>query len=257
MSNMKLNINLRDWKRGTNILELEVPPQLEQTVKTGVVWFDDALSSGEGVTPSSSILFTGTPGAGKTTLCLQLADAITKSGNICVFNTGEESLHQVRKVTKRLDLKSGFIAGQDTLVPNLLEHVGGIMKENPGKQIFMINDSLATLDDGFYKDGHTNSMTTVRAIEQITSFCKDTYAVSITIGQVNKAGEWAGKGQSKHIVDVHAHLALDEEKKSETYGERIFEVTKNRFGANGKRYILGLDKRGLYEKGHFETLPGR
>ncbi|NBT35349.1 MAG: hypothetical protein EBT03_07395, partial [Betaproteobacteria bacterium] len=93
-----------------------------------------------------------------------------------------------------------------------------------------------------------------RAIEMLTDFCKETYAIGITIGQVNKAGEFAGKQQIKHAVDVHAHLALDLQKSSETYGERIFEVQKNRFGANGKRYVLGMGKDGLYEKGHFETV---
>lgn len=255
MSNMKLKgINLKEWKQGTNILELDVPAQLEATVPTGVDFFDDALSSKEGITPSSSILFTGTPGAGKTTLCLQLADAITKAGNICLFNTGEESLFQVRKVAKRLNLKHGFIAGQDTHVPTLLEHAGKLMKANPGKQLFMIIDSLATLDDGFYANGHTNSMSTVRSIEKITDFCKETFAIAITIGQVNKAGDYAGKQQIKHTVDVHAHLGIDDEKRSETYGERIFEVQKNRFGCSGRRYILGIDKTGLYEKGHIEMV---
>jgi len=254
MSQMKLKVGLKDWTRGTNILELDVPPQLETTVPTGIGFFDDALSSKEGITPSSSILLTGTPGAGKTTLCLQLADAITKSGNVCLYNTGEESLLQVRKVAKRLRLQHGFIAGQDTHVPTLLEHAGSLMKANPGRQLFMVIDSLAVLDDGFYANGHTNSMSTVRAIEMLTDFCKETYAIGITIGQVNKAGEFAGKQQIKHAVDVHAHLALDLQKSSETYGERIFEVQKNRFGANGKRYVLGMGKDGLYEKGHFETV---
>ena len=254
MSKMNLKVSLKDFQRGTNILDLDVPPQLEETVPTGVSFFDDALSGGEGITPSSSILFTGTPGAGKTTLCLQLADAITASGNVCLFNTGEESLLQVRKVAKRLNLRHGFLDGQDTHVPTLLETAGNIMKQNPGKQFFMIIDSLAVLDDGFYANGATNSMSSVRAIEMITDFCKATYAVAITIGQVNKDGNFLGKMQVKHAVDVHAHLGLDLQKSSETYGERIFEIQKNRFASAGKRYVLGMEKTGLFEKGHFETV---
>lgn len=252
MSQMKLNVGLKGWKQGTNILDVEVPQQLENTVATGLSFFDDALTSGEGVTPSSSILFTGTPGAGKTTMCLQLADSITKAGNICLFNTGEESLFQVRKVAKRLNLRNGFIAGQDTKVADVLEHAGALMKANPGKQLFMVLDSLATLDDGFYANGSVNSMTAVRAIEMITDFCKETFAIAVTIGQVNKNGDFGGKMQIKHTVDVHAHLFIDEEKRSDTFGERIFEVSKNRFGSNGKRYILGMDRTGLYEKGHVQ-----
>jgi DNA repair protein RadA/Sms len=245
---VKLNVGMKNWQNGTNILELDVPPELERTVKTGVGFVDDALG-GEGATPSSSILFTGTPGAGKTTVCLQLANAITATGNVCLFNTAEESLFQVRKVAKRLSLNSGFVAGQDTQVDKVLEHAKVLQKANPGKQLFMILDSLQTLDDGFYKNGTTNSMTQVRATEMITDFCKENYAVAMIIGQVTKNGDFGGKMQIKHTVDVHAHLYIDDEKKSETYGERIFEVQKNRFGSSGKRYILGIGTRGLFEKG--------
>ena len=41
MSNMNLSVGLKSWKRGTNILDLDVPAQLEKTVKTGLGWFDD------------------------------------------------------------------------------------------------------------------------------------------------------------------------------------------------------------------------
>ena len=37
---MKLNVGMKDWKNGTNILDLDVPPQLERTVKTGVAFWD-------------------------------------------------------------------------------------------------------------------------------------------------------------------------------------------------------------------------
>jgi DNA repair protein RadA/Sms len=250
MSNMNLNVGLKSWKRGTNILDLEVPAQLERTVKTGLKWFDEAVG-GEGMTPSTAMMLTGTPGAGKTTMCLQLAESIMASGNICLFNTGEESLFQVRKVAKRLNMKNGFIAGQDTLVEDVLNHADTLRKANPKKQVFLILDSLQTLDDGKYKDGHTNSMTQVRAIEMITNWCKETYGIALVIGQVTKGGDFAGKQQIKHAVDAHGHLFIDEQKNSETYGERLFEIQKNRFGCSGKTFILGIGQTGLYEKGSY------
>lgn len=251
MSNMNLSVGLKSWKRGTNILDLEVPAQLERTVKTGLNWFDEAVSSGEGMTPSTAMMLTGTPGAGKTTMCLQLAESIMASGNLCLFNTGEESLFQVRKVAKRLNMKHGFIAGQDNMVEDILTHADALRKAHPNKQVFIVLDSLQTLDDGKYKDGHTNSMTQVRSIEMITNWCKETYGIALVIGQVTKSGEAAGKQQIKHAVDCAGHLFIDEQKNSETYGERLFEVTKNRFGANGKTFILGMQKTGLYEKGSY------
>ena len=87
MSKMNLNVGLSKLKRGTNINEVEVPDVLRQRKKVGISWIDDALG-GDGFVPSSVMMLTGTPGAGKTTLMLQMANAITKSGHICLYNTG-------------------------------------------------------------------------------------------------------------------------------------------------------------------------
>jgi DNA repair protein RadA/Sms len=248
---MQLNVGIKGFKRGTNINEIEVPQALRDRKKVGIEWFDDAIG-GEGLVPSSVMMLTGTPGAGKTTMLLQLANAITGSGHICLYNTGEESLYQVKMVAERLKLKNGFVCGQDTLVEDLLEHADQLRKANKGKQVFVLQDSLQTLDDGKYAGG-TNSMTTVRATEMLTDWAKATYGIVAFIGQVTKSGDFAGKQTILHAVDLRARLFIDEEKRSETYGERIFEVTKNRFGCSGKSYILGMDKLGLVEKGSFMT----
>lgn len=235
--------------QGTNILSLEVPAQLEVQHPTGISYIDDVFSGG--MTPSTVTLFTGTPGAGKTTLMLQLADALTGQDHIVLFNTAEESLLQVRKVVRRLGLKNGFVCGQDRYTKDIFEHVQALHKKFPKKQIFMIFDSLATLDDGKYANGHTNSNTAVRVTEEITSFCKDFengYPIAWIIGHVTKSGEFSGKQTIKHAVDAHCHLYVDMEKRSETYGERIFEVQKNRFGCAGLGYCLSMSEDGFSEK---------
>jgi DNA repair protein RadA/Sms len=249
MSKMNLNVGIRNLKRGTNIAEISVPEALRVRKKTGLSWFDDALG-GDGFVPSSVMMLTGTPGAGKTTMLLQLANAITAAGHICLYNTGEESLYQVKMVAERLGLRNGFVVGQDSLVGDLLEHADELRAANPGKQIFILQDSLQTLDDGKWKDG-TNSMSTVRATEMLTDWAKSNYGIVIFIGQVTKSGDFAGKQTILHAVDVRGRIFIDEEKKSETYGERIFEITKNRFGCSGKSYILGMNRTGLYEKGSY------
>jgi DNA repair protein RadA/Sms len=250
MSKMNLHVGIKGLKKGTNINDLEVPQQLRDRKKVGITWFDDALG-GDGFVPSSVMMLTGTPGAGKTTMLLQLANAITAAGHVCLYNTGEESLYQVKMVAERLGLKQGFYVGQDTMIEGLLDHANALRKANPGKQVFILQDSLQTLDDGKWKDG-TNSMTSLRCAEMLTDWAKETYGVAIFIGQVNKDGEFQGKNGIKHAIDIHGHIYIDKSKKSETYGERIFEVTKNRFGCSGRAYILGIRRDGLYEKGMIE-----
>lgn len=246
---MNLNIGIRDLKRCSNVLDIEVPDALRHKKKTGVAWFDDALG-GEGFTPSTSMMLTGGPGCGKTTMILQLADAITKAGHVALMNTGEESLYQVRMVTERLGLKHGFVPGQDSMVQDVLAHANELRTKFPKKQVFILQDSLQTLDDGYYKNGTTGN-TPVRCCEILTDWAKETYGIVLFVGQVTKSGDFAGKNAIKHTVDAHGHLFFDDEKKSETYGERLFEVQKNRFGCNGKTYIIGMEKTGLYEKGVF------
>jgi DNA repair protein RadA/Sms len=241
-----LNLGAVGVADGTNILKIKVPPELEVRVPTGMGWYDEMLGGGEeetGLTPSNVQLFTGSPGAGKTTLALQIADSWTGTGNLCLLNGNEESVLQVRKTTKRLKQKNGFIIGEDRLMKRVFEHADKIraMRENKDKKFLMILDSLQTHDDGFYSNGGTNSMTPARVIQAVTEYCKRTWAMAIVIGQVNKDGKFAGKQAIKHYVDQHVHLFIDQKPSSESYLKRIIKVEKNRFGFAQVGYFLNYD----------------
>lgn len=251
---MKLNVNLKELEHCTNIIDLEVPPELEVTIPSGVEWIDIALG-GEGFTPSTAMLFTGDPGAGKTTTLLRLADSLTGQGHVCLYNMGEESPLQVRKVVKRLGLKNGFYIGQDEMTENIIEHAKKIMMipKNLGKQFFLIQDSLQAANDGKYGSGNTNGNTQLRVTETLTDFAKERpFPVVIVVGHVTKGNVFAGKQQVKHAMDVHAHLSVDMREKSETYGYRLFQVQKNRFGSAGITFILEMNSKGLKEVGTME-----
>lgn len=261
---MNLDLAVKGIKNGTNILDLKVPDKLRERHSSGVAWLDDALG-GQGFTPGTITMLTGTPGAGKTTMLLQLADALTGQGHQAIFNTGEESLYQVKLVAERLKLKHGFIPGQDIMIPTVLKHCQEIMEtrmskdlDNRGrlkvgsKQLFLIIDSLQCMDDGKYGNG-TNGMTPVRVVEMLTDYAKKFFVNVVFIGQVTKSGEFAGKMTIKHAIDTHGHLFIDMDKRSEFYGERMFSINKNRFGCSGRTYLLGMDDKGLYERGRFHA----
>lgn len=249
MSKMTLSVGIQDLKMGSRLGDIAVPEQLRTRHKTGIVWFDEALG-GEGFAPSSVMMLTGTPGAGKSTMLLQLADAITKAGHVCLYNTGEESLYQTKMVAERLKLTSNFIVGQDTTVEGLLAHADHLRAANPKRQIFILQDSLQTLDDDVAVGrGGANSLTPVRATEALVNWAKANFGIVIFIGQVKKDGEFAGKNTILHAIDLRGQIYIDKSKKSETYGERIFEVTKNRYGVSGRSFIVGINSRGLYSKG--------
>jgi predicted ATP-dependent serine protease len=106
---MKINVKIDDIAFGTNIQDIKVPSVLKKRIPTGLQYFD-AVIGGEGFTPSMVSLFTGTPGAGKTTMMLTLANALQGRGAQVVFNTAEESLHQIKmtRSEKRILIAHSF-----------------------------------------------------------------------------------------------------------------------------------------------------
>jgi DNA repair protein RadA/Sms len=228
---------------GSNILAVEVPDALRVKVKTGLD-FIDGVMGGEGLTPSSSILFTGTPGAGKTTMMLSMCDALVGRGSIAVFNTAEESLFQVKMVAERLKLTNGFAVGEETMVSDLLKKCDVLRLQNPDKPFVLVIDSLQTMNDGKWGSS-TNSSTPVRVLQMITDWCKETNAIAFVIGQVSKDGKFAGKNTLKHMVDAMLELSIETDMRAEMYGCRMLETSKNRFGGSAYRFFLDLKARGF------------
>lgn len=262
MSTMKLNVS-RGFKMGTKINSVEVPAELRVKHSSGIQWMDDALGFGGegegGFTPTTTMMLTGGPGAGKSTLIRQTADALARMGHYAIYNTGEESLFQVKMSCERLGLTENFDVGEETMLPKLLGYLDSVKKAMPGKQIFLLQDSLQTLDDGRYvdKDGRsrgTTGKTPTYCTEMLVDWMQRNFGVCIFIGQCTKGGEFAGHNTIKHAIDVHAELYVDTKEKSETFGQLLFEVSKNRFGCTGKTYILQRGKGGLLEEaGHYEN----
>jgi len=244
---MKLNVRNDDVTFGTNVLNIEVPDALRNKIKSGIEYVDGALG-GEGFTPSQVILFTGTPGAGKTTMMLNLADRLTKKGGLVVFNTAEESLFQVKLIAERLRLRSGFAVGQETHVPTLLKKCDKLRasRKNSKKPFFLIVDSLQCMDDGHYDNGQINSRSPERSLALITDYCKKHYVNAVVIGQVIKSGKMAGTQKLKHMVDAMMELSV-EEKDEDLRGCRVLQTVKNRFGGCGHTFYLSLNDKGFKE----------
>jgi len=242
---MRLKTAVTDIPLGTNILDIEVPDELRKRVRSGLEYFDDAMG-GRGFTPSMVTLFTGTPGAGKTTMMLELANSLQGNGSCVLFNTAEESLYQLKMTVERLKLRHGFSAGQETMVPQLLKNCDEIRAKNPKKPFFLIVDSLQCLNDGKYGDHQTNSKTAQRSLSEITDYCKENFCNAIIIGQVTKSGQMAGANVLKHMVD--AMVTLDVERKDDDLmGCRVLQVEKNRFGGAGHIFFLSLRDVGFTE----------
>lgn len=249
---MSLNVGIKGITRETRLADIEVPAKLRERRPTGLEWWDEVFG-GEGHVPSTVIMLTGTPGAGKSTLFRQLASALTQK-HVVLFNTGEESLYQVKMAAERLKIDGSFYVGQHILCGDLIEHARELQKKHPKKQVLVLQDSLQTLNDGKYADGGTTGNTPVRCTEMLTDWAKETFGIAIFIGQVTKNGDFAGKNTILHAVDARAELYIDEDQKSETYGQRLCEVTKNRWGCSGLTAVLSMENDGLRSQGCFRKV---
>lgn len=246
----------RGFEIGTKISTIAVPPELRIKKTSGIRWVDAALGDAGGFTPTTTMMLTGEPGAGKSTLLRQLANSMEGAGHVVVMNTGEESLFQAKMACERLKLSHDFSVGEETMLPRVLTYLDNVKAANPRKQIVFMQDSIQTLDDGYYADKNgdsrgTNSKTPERCVDMIVDWTQRNFGVSIFIGQVTKSGEFAGTQHIKHAIDTHMHLWVDDSEKSETYGCLIGEVQKNRWGCNGVSYILGMTSTGIEERGSF------
>ena len=226
---------------GTSIADIVVPPELLKRHKTDMKWVDEGLG-GEGFTPSMVTMFTGEAGCGKTTALLSIASGITRNGGVCIYNTAEESLFQVKRTVDRLGLRGNFLVGGETLVDDIIAAADRIraLPQNAGKPFFLMVDSLQ------FSTGRITGWTAERSLEALTVWAKENYTHVIVIGQVTKGGVFAGSNKMKHMVDCHMHLSF-EKKDKELLGYRKFEVQKNRFGGSGLTTWLSLGANGFTE----------
>ena len=228
---------------GTDITTIDVPAHLNERVATGIDWVDNAFG-GEGLTPSMVTLFAGEPGAGKTTLSLTFASSMASNGNLVVYNTAEESLHQLKRTYNRLNLRGPVRVGGETNVQELIKATDRLRQKNPGKRAIVFVDSLQCLDDGHFSTGRITSETAVRSLEQLCEWAKENYTNVVAINQVTKGGNFAGSNKLRHMVDAMAFLGI-EKKNEDLLGMRRFEMVKNRFGSSGSLTYLQSNSTGF------------
>lgn len=197
---------------------INVPSKYYNRITTGSPLLDEVYGGDEtpGILLGSSILFTGFPGAGKSTMMLQLADMLCRNGGKTIlFNVGEENEYMVKMRANRLGLDGNFDISQFSEVDKLIEYA----LEN--EYDFVVQDSIQTLKNG--EDSGNKLLLNVG--NKLSAFAKDKDVTVFIVGHITKGGTFAGPMALKHAIDVHCHLGINKETMN-----RIFEMKKNRFG---------------------------
>ncbi len=246
--------DLSSGGRAVEFVSLNETVELPQRKKTGLAELDRAL--GGGLVPGSAILMGGDPGIGKSTLLLQAAAKLARSGAEAVYVSGEEAAGQVRMRAARLGLADAPIRlASETSVRDILTTLG---KQAP--PALLVVDSIQTMHSDTI-EGAPGTVSQVRGCAfELIRYAKENGVVLVLVGHVTKDGSIAGPRVLEHMVDV---VMSFEGERSHQY--RILRALKNRFGAVDEIGVFSMVQDGLEEvanpsmlflSGHEQPLAG-
>ncbi|MCL6447765.1 MAG: DNA repair protein RadA [Armatimonadetes bacterium] len=202
---------------------------------TGISELDRVL--GGGIVPASLVLLGGDPGIGKSTLLLQAAGKVSRSGQRVLYASGEESLPQIKKRAARLkidtpDLYLVFETEISRLVRSIVDCA----------PFLVVIDSIQTVFDGELGSAPGSVAQVRECTAQLMRLAKTKGMSIFIVGHVTKEGFLAGPRLLEHIVDTVLYL---EGERHQSF--RILRAIKNRFGSTNEIGVFEMTGDGLGE----------
>lgn len=212
-----------EGKDGTILLE-DVKSDGITRFRTGLL--DDLWGTPEGLANIQVIALGGTPGAGKSTICLQLArSVIDTTGGEALYVAAEEREDALKERAVRIGLSLKGIRiypiGNNFPIDTVLEHRKPRILFIDSIQRFVPDINLAVSFAKKLKEDWA---------------CKAQCPIFL-ISQVNKAGDFSGLEAFQHEVDTTAFITQAEGGCSPMYELRTIGTFKNRFGATGQKTV--------------------
>ena len=203
-----------------------VEPGATERWSVGIRELDFVL--GGGVVPGSLILLGGEPGIGKSTLLLQVAARLERSGRSTRYVSGEESAGQVRLRADRLGDGAGDVVFLgETSLSAILTRAAELEPD-----VLVVDSIQTTYADEL--EGAPGNVTQVReCAARLQRFAKETGTAVFLVGHVTKGGTVAGPKTLEHIVDTVLYF-----EGSRSLDHRVLRANKNRFG--------GVDEIGVF-----------
>ena len=197
----------------------------EHRFVTGISELDRVL--GGGIVKGSVILLSGDPGIGKSTILLQVCNAL--QGDIKIlYVSGEESAIQIKLRAKRIGVESDAVSVMtETDVQTVCEYI------NSARPDLVMIDSIQTMQ---HPDISSSPGSIVQVRESANLLLRTGKSLDIPIfivGHVNKGGDIAGPKVMEHIVDTVLY--------------RILRAIKNRFGSTNEIGVFEMTETGLAE----------
>jgi DNA repair protein RadA/Sms len=202
-------------------------------IPSGIDEFDRVL--GGGIVPGSMVLIGGEPGIGKSTLLLQVAHLLGRSGGAVLYVSGEESERQIKLRGERLGVAGGglFLMGE-TALERILAEVEAL---SPAA---LVVDSVQTIYSSRFPSA-PGSISQVREVAtQLLFLAKGRGITTFLIGHVTKDGGLAGPKSLEHIVDTVLYFEGEKH-----LHHRVVRAVKNRFGAVSEMGVFEMSGSGL------------
>lgn len=205
-------------------------------IQTGLAELDRV--TGGGFVRGSALLVGGDPGIGKSTLLVQTAAALARSGQKCIYISGEEAIGQVRLRAERLDLSDAPV---ELAAETSVEDILATLQDGPAPALVIL-DSVQTLWTE-QAESPPGTVTQVRASAQaMVRYAKKSGATVVLVGHVTKDGQIAGPRVVEHMVDAVLYFEGDG-----AHQYRILRSVKNRFGATDEIGVFEMTGKGLAE----------
>ncbi|HHY31601.1 MAG TPA: DNA repair protein RadA [Firmicutes bacterium] len=212
----------------------EIESTSEYRFSSGSLELDRVL--GGGIVPGSVVLLGGDPGIGKSTLLLQVSNAVSASFPV-LYVSGEESTRQIKLRAERLQVHSrGLLVVAEVDLERIEQHIDEV---RPG---LVVVDSIQTVYTRELGSAPGSVSQVRECAGRLLRKAKEAQVPIFLVGHVTKSGMLAGPRVLEHVVDTVLYFEGER-----NHSFRVLRAVKNRFGSTNEIGVFEMSDSGLVE----------